>query len=1622
MDNPGLFSQPESEPLFDTPVTQSTEPTHTDQQNVTTAALASFAQRFHEGPDDFNTAVSINKDMIDQGKESVLRQALSDQSRNDRVSALRQAQIDKLQGKYSPATMADLVKAELTAYGIPDDYNALEKQGIDTLGDLAQSDPHQAAAVANTPPDLFQESQDNLKKIAIFNRYADGLKKEAENQGVLGSVVDFGLSLVPGLRTLTQTGLALNPAGSINQASGKLWDLPLPEFEKKVDELSKTSISWAGVFGLDKKAAADAFGRYYAGVRDGDYLSYNILAGIDIASVPGVAKIFTAPLALVQATGNRSVAATAAAGALIKDATRGSDVLGIGKVITPGDSIVEALPSIDKPSTANLVRPYVGIQSDIADNIENRTKAVQEALRNLPQIQTLSPEQVQEAVTRTLKEVSERFKDYGADIADVKEDLAPGNVRMYHGGADTRGTPDIPLWFTSHLPKAQGYASKSKEGKIFYVDLPEDHPLIKPEYPEQSAKNGFTFDRELPGGISNIRKELSFQVTKNPDTDKYAVNVYFGRGAGSGGYSSAEATIAAIERKGWAGEADLYQNVDKQWFIRKRVDVSNNGIVTPKLTEADIPKTGFIGRYLKSDRNVLPDTWYETKLQGTLTRGVLWDRIYKPLYSVINKLNRKSAAAVDNIAELGQAEKKWYNLEELEQKFQEVHKRLPTQKETEAYYAYKDINDADHHLVNHFTYKEKVSQGKETVQIGKELTRQEENTDRWEEEGGLIPGEQFRTGRTTGRIIENPDFDELRVLDQATGEAHTPGKNTPEFKRKYDTGQYHVVQLERPASFKGDPVKYVLVHKNSVKRSPLQYHQVGYIEGGNVENKDKYFVKQSVYGKFSDGRKYSLQPHTHISSPTHVQAVAWAEKMQAAVDAYMKRGVYKSEAERRAIVESAPWADGNYDKFESLVNSGKVRTDTPFEILFDKQLPKDMTPKDTAKWTDGNESARSQYLNGKGQMYYSHRGERLPDPEGQKSRIFSPFKTTQRAVNHAIRTAAFSEYNKMVIEDWNKAVSAVNGFRKPTTDNMENFFHGELSNSLDSTVRNKLEAVRGSHLRFLNSQNPIEAAKMVWARKFAEFADDYGPIGRSIATGTLDIADKNVLRSVQNFLTDSYLGVMNIGQFAIQASTGVAAMAVHPVYGLRAAAMLPAWTHVLLSRSEGVLDWYSKVTAVHGMKPEEWKTMVRTYMNEGWGNVGKSITYLDSMSSKLGGSMIGRGLSTAREVGRYPLYLAERFNRVIGFNIAWNRTRAELPGLALNDPKFLGTVRKYTDDYTLNMAGASRSAWQQGVLSIPFQFQQYQAHMIEAILPKALGGGKAFDGYKARLAATQLLMFGAGGYGTAQLGRWIGEQYYNATGTPMDQDTYTLATRGLVDSFINYASGGELQTDFSTRVGPLAGLAQYLTKVADGDQSSTLGVFLGPAGTFANTAVEAAWKIGTYFEAEQHGTISPEDWVLAENDILSLMKSGSNYVKGDWILRTGWMHTKSGDPIVPASRLEGYAQMLGIPLAGPTELFMDINQKKSMDDLVKWYGNMLAPIRDRGLDALSKGDDKTYKSYERTIQGITNLFRDNWPLQTQIIKELNKHSKYNNEQGLIDLQNQLLTNYGYKAPYSPRQQ
>jgi hypothetical protein len=83
--------------------------------------------------------------------------------------------------------------------------------------------------------------------------------------------------------------------------------------------------------------------------------------------------------------------------------------------------------------------------------------------------------------------------------------VAPGHVRFYHGGLEGG---QGQRWFSQDRKYAQGYADKS-DGKVSYIDLPENHPLLEKSFNDEGTSMKAPYvNFEAPAEIANQRKVL----------------------------------------------------------------------------------------------------------------------------------------------------------------------------------------------------------------------------------------------------------------------------------------------------------------------------------------------------------------------------------------------------------------------------------------------------------------------------------------------------------------------------------------------------------------------------------------------------------------------------------------------------------------------------------------------------------------------------------------------------------------------------------------------------------------------------------------------------------------------------------------------------------------------------------------------------------------------------------------------------------------------------------------------------------------------------------------------------------------------------------------------------------
>lgn len=1682
---------PAAQPTPAGPFTQLAQPAQSiavnrygDTQTNITAALGALAQTQTglvdpgTGADRLQSLIALNQDVIKNGQEKLLRNQIAAQARLNQVNQINATQNAMLQApgdaSFAGLKLQDLVNLGIDKQNQPDNPDSLEIEGVRHLQEMAAGDPDQSAIMQNLSQqgDVLDRIRDNVTKIQIFNREVDVLRQAKSDQSWVHDVADFAAGFIPFHDFFSRTNNVTDSNGRApwgfwdlpstiqNKEIATFWNKPLPEFQRDIASTFVKMTSQEFGAGQDVTKALETARQFGGnGLNQSDALSFNVWTGAEILGMIPLDRMAMVPSKMARMLGNRVASADMVA------STLSSEIHGIPTAMEGLEqgyhAVEESLPSSLVPDTQSFIRPDVGVAGDVADRLAAIRKATEAVQGSIQTVDRLAPAQLEEAVTRAVKDAQLEFRD--DPIADFKTgDIADrepfpqadlDNLHVVNKQGEVRALlakladrpfsraelEGLPAEAMQTIRDAEDFVANGERGpKINAHTIADEHaadvsraetagfkdaadrlnagPTLTAHGVSYTTTKGLTAKQlkdaqifldnnpgsnVLPTGVTKSLPKPPVEggqvggirsiptLSRQSDTGIYSLNFYLGKRYSSGGFLTKEGAEAAAVRRGFdLRDVAIHQNSDAQYFIKVRQAVTETGITNPVLRQADFPDAGWVPKasaFIKSADNILPEMFNRLRITQTVGKNKFLAGVIRPYIANIQKLNKASIRGLSKVLAVGERDQKWFTSAEFEVEFERASGHPPSAKEMLAYYSAKEISDINYHIFNNSVYAEKARRGLVTVAAKNDMFA-------------------FDTGRMNGRVIDKPDFNTLgRVFD--LDEGVTKGvSDAADLTKKFETGNYRVLDLERPYARPGeDPVKKILAHNASSTIGPLERDQLGYVAGGSREYRYKWFVKQAQSGAFRDGTTYWQNPITHVTAKTGKIARDWAESMENARKAFFDSAM--SDAEKRRIIELSPAE--TVEKFQQMVDNGMISKDHPFEALFDKEQPQAMShlgEKDT-NWIDRDETPAEGYAISKGRMYYSHKGEHLVDPHGDYAEIMDPLTTLHKATQNAAQTFSFGDYNKKVIDEWSRVASPYMD-RSSVGNNLDShnvFFNGKLSPDFyrkNPQFANQLENSRNVHKRMMGLQSPEQKMTYNAARRFADWVETKGKWGETLAGAALDRMSANPVNAVRGMVFDAKLGFFDPGQLIVQTQTALASMSVHPVYGLQTAAMLKPILHLMVNQSENLLDYYAtRLLGVHGFKgADDFKDMIRSLRNSGWMNVSGEVAQLDQYMNTVGGSALARGFNKLREAGRIPFNWSEQFNRVTAYGIAWHATRDAFPELKATTREFQGLVNKKADDLSMNMTSSSAAFWQKGILSVPTQFLAYQSRVLENILPKAFGGTARFSGQqKLRLALGQVLLYGTTGLPLGnELMSWAAKSYEQANpGQQFSPELWRVMTKGFWDTALFYGTDGKIDTDFAHRAGQGAAWTDFFHKLTDGSMNNVLQVATGPVGAMADNMVNTVGKIATYMRAEQFGSLTTDDYVLFAGDLTQQISSLNRAEKAYWLWKTGTIvDPNSGEVVVNADRMNAIAAGLGIPLRQETERWDIIRDQKDRDTEVRDLGKMIAGVRRNAFRALEDGDEEKAAYYNKLASGLLTPYHDDPMLMQAIAAEGNKQLGY----------------------------
>ena len=899
---------------------------------------------------------------------------------------------------------------------------------------------------------------------------------------------------------------------------------------------------------------------------------------------------------------------------------------------------------------------------------------------------------------------------------------------------------------------------------------------------------------------------------------------------GGGGFideNAANTFLGSIGRSG-----TVVQDESGQWFARVTHTMPENGMYNLKL---EPQSTNIFSRFLKSSRSTsdIPLANQAQRAGNQLTqvmKGVM--NGYQKTFRALNPGERERLGMVLGV---GQDQSQWLTEDQLGQLFDRVWSRAPSDRELDAYRSAIDLNDIGYAIRNDELWKFNALKGYQTISFDTGMGQVNRRNALVSAEAPTGMQRWYDVAKTQ-HMMKDALTEELRNLNAGLG-------------RRW-------VTLAEPLQMAdGTTIRHFLMDRADMHLEDLRTDQLPYKPGLNrIYKPGQYFAKQAQMGFQPDTKaKFLKSPGTFMAG-TKAEVDFWTGRMNAAREYYLG-GKSGADIDRDIFQGHNGFETG--DEFIKNMEAGVYDKDHEFGTYYDREMPKEYNDANDMSMLDTDESGTIEWLRTNGRLYYSPRGDRLPDWNGADADVLDPWKTLNQSLMNVASISSFSDYKLSSIERW------VNSFRpflntKTLPDGASDyqiFRDGSIRGDIPNSVRQGIEAQRDSIKRVLGWKTEQDYQARSFARNLTDWIEgnEPGTWRHNTAETLVDWwSNKNPVMALKGAAFDLKLGLFNVSQFPLQLSTAWNAIMLDPVNGMKGFGMIPFLrAYMTNAGTDNMLDLLVK-RGVHGIggfdSADEFKAFMKMSKQSGFLNVGGAHEFSVDYGANFG---MSDHIQQLREAGRFFFQEPEVWNRIVAQRIAWNDAMKATGGKWLSD-QFKDLFAGRAEDYAFGMSKQSGAAWQRGIASIPTQFWAYNARMLEAMLPSALGGSKAFTAaQKTRLIIGQSLLYGSAGFPMAGV---ISDLIKRNTGASPSLDSFGgLADRGLLDEAIYHLTGADVQVGrrygtgnfLSDTVKDLMGWSSFGEKsVADVAGGASLSTVTDTAMSLINVAHYAAMESG----------------------------------------------------------------------------------------------------------------------------------------------------------------------------------
>jgi hypothetical protein len=648
-----------------------------------------------------------------------------------------------------------------------------------------------------------------------------------------------------------------------------------------------------------------------------------------------------------------------------------------------------------------------------------------------------------------------------------------------------------------------------------------------------------------------------------------------------------------------------------------------------------------------------------------------------------------------------------------------------------------------------------------------------------------------------------------------------------------------VVKLATPTEVDGELRSLVAVDAKSAIVKDIQtalHYRPG--EFSRIYT-DEYFITMSRNTKVDGVTQPVTETIRTAMSPR--EAKEFTDNLTAAV-AVMRSGRATDE-----VLEDLIGRNIGVDNFKKAYDSGYFEDVTKFDFHYTRN--------------------KDEYLNGSvaealanGRLFTSKRSDKLLSVDAERPNTLGVFESLEAEITSVSRVSSVTQWRETMVRRWMNTFGDLLPNR--TGDDVADFFSAANAKFTKGDGKESLFAERTHKyiMRQIGLRTDEEQFYQHMTRRMSEAAFKGN---EKIETIGQKVRELGVLGLVRNINFNLTLGMFNPAQLLVQANGAATAMILSPLHGLAAAKTFPLLRMALMSDNPSVWRHFASVESLTSLgltKVDEFVDLVKAVRQTGIIDNIKSTALFNREEGRL--NIFNAYPSRVLGSNTFFFNRGEEFSRLVAFDVARREFMAANKEIAWNSKEGLAKIVVRMDDLTQNMTKANLARFQEGLMSIPLQFAQYNIKLGMNVMTSLLGKGEGRGftrGEAVQLLVGHILLYGAAGNGLSMLLDEIVPKNVKETMSPQ-QKTYLAQgmIAGLVSTIGEELTGERTSVALGTRFGAF-NYYQQLAEAAYKDPKTIHEVLLGPT-------LSTAKRLGTIGEVAALWMRDPD---LSSKDILS---------------------------------------------------------------------------------------------------------------------------------------------------------